>query len=232
MSGEENGKMPKGLPLRLEETRDGSHTLVRTDLDESYHSYRGARSESVHVFIERGLDFVAQRASHAVLTVFEVGFGTGLNALLSWEYAKSHQSEVSYHTLEPYPVPFDFVQQLNYADEDQLAVFREMHESPWGDESAFGLHFYLTKYKVRLEDFQEDLAADVVYMDAFAPSKQAEVWYLPNLSRCFDLLASGGVLVTYCAQGQFKRDLKTAGFEVEVLQGALGKKEMVRAHKP
>ncbi len=220
------------LPLQIEETRDGSHTLIRTDLDESYHSHRGARSESIHVFIEAGLDHIVHKKTKQAVTVFEVGFGTGLNALLSWEYAERQLVDVDYHTIEPMPVPMELVTQLNYTEDDGTDLFLEMHRMSWEVPHGLGAHFSLMKYQSRLEDFDTQLCADLIFMDAFAPSKQAEIWLPANLSKCFDLLNTGGALVTYCAQGQFKRDLKTCGFEVEVLPGALGKKEMVRAWKP
>ncbi len=220
------------LPLQLEETRDGSHTLIRTDLDESYHSHRGARSESIHVFIEAGLDHLVQKKAKPLIRVFEVGFGTGLNALLSWEYAERQRVEVDYHTIEPFPVPLEMVTQLNYATDEQTGTFLEMHRLSWEEPHGLGAHFSFTKYRSRLEDFDAEISWDLIFMDAFAPSKQAEMWWPANLSKCFGLLNPGGALVTYCAQGQFKRDLKTCGFEVEVLPGALGKKEMVRAWKP
>lgn len=218
--------------LEIQTTNDGSHTLYRPDLDETYHSHKGALAESVYVFIEKGLEFISS-SNRKTITVFEVGLGTGLNALLSAQFAIEKSKEVRFHSIEPFPVKETIFQQLNYAHEEKdEQLFLNIHNSPWEKEVAIGEHFYLHKYQQKLEDFIAPITADVVFMDAFAPSKQADVWALANLEKCFTLLNPGGILVTYCAQGQFKRNLKACGFEIEVLPGALGKKEMVRAIKP
>ncbi len=220
------------LVLEIQTTHDGSHTLYRADLDETYHSHKGAIGESEYVFIEKGLQYLADAVKEKAVTVFEVGLGTGLNALLSVQFANENGINVQFHSIEPYPVPAEVYQQLNYASEKKdKKLFQAIHESPWGEEVEIAEQFTLYKYKQKLEVFDQPLKADVVFMDAFAPSKQVEIWALANLMKCYDLLNPGGILVTYCAQGQFKRNLKACGFEVEVLPGALGKKEMVRAVK-
>lgn len=218
--------------LEIQATNDGSPTLYRPDLDETYHSHKGALAESAYVFIEKGLAYLATGSCQKTITVFEVGLGTGLNALLSAQFATKNSSKVHFHSVEPFPVPKAIYQQLNYAeDEKGKHLFLNIHTRPWGKEVAIGEHFSIYKYQQKLEDFNAPILADVVFMDAFAPSKQADVWALTNLEKCYGLLNSGGILVTYCAQGQFKRNLKACGFEIEVLPGALGKKEMVRAIK-
>lgn len=219
--------------LELQTTGDGSHTLYRTDLDETYHSHKGALGESEYVFIEKGLEHVVSSLGFTSVSVFEVGLGTGLNALLTARFALEKAMEVNYHTLEPFPVPEAIYRQLNYTtSEADEQLFLEIHKSPWEEKVTLREAFHLYKYQQKLEAFSLPIQADVVYFDAFAPSKQAEVWMPSNLEKCFGLLNSGGVLVTYCAQGQFKRDIKAASFELEVLSGALGKKEMIRAIKP
>lgn len=219
--------------LEIQTTHDGSHTLYRADLDETYHSHKGAVAESEYVFIDKGLEYVANAAQRKSITVFEVGLGTGLNALLSAQFGLKMGINIQFHTVEPFPVPREIYKQLNYSNNAaDTRLFNDIHQCSWEQEAVISAHFHLFKYEQKLEDFDEKVNADVVFMDAFAPSKQAEVWALSNLEKCYDLLYPGGILVTYCAQGQFKRDLKTCGFEVEVLPGALGKKEMVRALKP
>lgn len=218
--------------LEIQATHDGSHTLYRADLDETYHSHKGALGESQYVFIEKGLDYFATEFNSQEVTVFEVGLGTGLNALLSAQFAARNSIKILFHTVEPYPVPIKIYEQLNYAqNEEDQRIFQAIHKSPWEQETKITEHFFLYKYTQKLEAFEALIKSDVVFMDAFAPSKQAEVWALANLEKCYRLLNPGGILVTYCAQGQFKRNLKACGFEVEVLPGALGKKEMVRAMK-
>lgn len=218
--------------LEIQATHDGSHTLYRADLDETYHSHKGALGESEYVFIEQGLECLFSQSRPQNITVFEVGLGTGLNALLSARFATKKSVKIHFHSVEPYPVPKSIYEQLNYAGDDRdQAIFQSIHKSPWNQNIEITRQFQLNKYLQRLEDFEAAINADVVFMDAFAPSKQAEVWALPNLEKCYTLLNPRGILVTYCAQGQFKRNLKACGFEVEVLPGALGKKEMVRAVK-
>lgn len=225
--------MSNNPSLEIQATNDGSHTLYRADLNETYHSHKGALGESEYVFIEKGLEHRSKESEKKEISIFEVGLGTGLNALLSAQFAVKHDIKVHFHSVEPFPVPEAIYQQLNYADsKNDQALFQAIHESTWEKAVVISDHFHLYKYEQKLEDFAVDVVVDVVYMDAFAPSKQAEVWALENLEKCYGLLNKGGILVTYCAQGQFKRNLKACGFELEVLPGALGKKEMVRAVKP
>ena len=214
-------------------SEDGSHTLYRPDLDETYHSKKGAIAESRHVFIEAGMDFISDKKKGEKLTIFEVGFGTGLNAFLTLLWADQRKIEVSYHTLEPFPLNQEVYSVLNYPDllleDGKKQDFMLMHSSLQKQEVLISSHFSFTKHFTTLENFSAILSVDVIFYDAFAPSKQKEVWALENLQKCYSFLKPRGVLVTYCANGQFKRDLKTVGFTVEVLPGPLGKKEMTRA---
>lgn len=220
--------------LKLIITEDGSHSLYREDLKETYHSFHGAKGESMHVFIDQGLDYLREAGIKNV-RVFEVGLGTGLNALLAANYASHHQVSVDYHSVEPIPVPKEIYNQLNYASNpEEAALLQKIHESDWEESIKIHEWFSLAKYEKRLEDIKLhdfENSFDVIFFDAFAPGKQAELWRLENLELCFALLNPGGILTTYCAQGQFKRNLATAGFEVQTLKGALGKKEMVRGMK-
>ncbi|RED98884.1 tRNA (5-methylaminomethyl-2-thiouridine)(34)-methyltransferase MnmD [Marinoscillum furvescens] len=218
--------------LKLITTEDGSHSLYREDLNETYHSFRGAEGESLQVFIKEGLDAQLSKTNQRSITVFEVGFGTGLNAFLAAKYASQHQVQVHYHSVEPYPVPKEIYEQFNFGkSEEENSLVQALHAGAWEEPVTISAYLELVKYQCTLEEFDGEVRADVVFYDAFAPSKQAEVWALDNLKKCFEMLVSGGVLVTYCAQGQFKRNLAAAGFEVETLPGAMGKKEMVRGLK-
>ncbi|MDH5609008.1 MAG: tRNA (5-methylaminomethyl-2-thiouridine)(34)-methyltransferase MnmD, partial [Cyclobacteriaceae bacterium] len=214
--------------LKLITTDDGSHSLYREDLKETYHSHWGARGESRYVFIEQGIGFWCSTQNPAVIRILEVGLGTGLNAWLTWQYAQRHQMTVSYAALEPYPVPASIYASLNYAEEpDEKATFLQLHESPWSVWNEIPASFHLYKSPDTLQDFVTTDQFDVIYFDAFAPSKQPDVWEKANIEKCYRLMSDNGILVTYCAQGQFKRNLASAGFDVETLPGALGKKEMV-----
>ncbi len=163
------------------------------------------------------------------LDILEVGLGTGLNCWLTIVHPGLLETEVRYTALEPFPIGKETVLALNYV-EGSDPYFFQIHSEKGDLEIRDG--FALRKSFCKLEDYQPDKHFDIIYFDAFAPSRQPEVWQYSNLEKCFHSLKQGGVLVTYCASGQFKRDLKQIGFEVETLPGALGKKEMVRAQKP
>lgn len=218
--------------LRLITTQDGSHSLLREDMNETYHSFHGAVGESRYVFVEQGLAFYLSEKNAKEISVLEIGFGTGLNAYLSALFAETHGVKVSYHTLEPFPVPEELYCQFNFADNERNnQLLQRIHQAKWDEQCAISDQFKFQKYQITLEEFETRALFDVIFFDAFAPSKQAEVWELANIQKCYDLLNPGGFLTTYCAQGQFKRNLKSAGFEVETLKGAHGKKEMVRGNK-
>ncbi len=214
--------------VRLLTTQDGSTTLYLPELDETYHSTRGALGESIHVYIENGINTL----TNTEIKLLEVGFGTGLNALLTYQFAKKKHVNVCYHTLEPFPLLADTYKNLGYAQvSEEQGVFEKMHAIVEGN-FQFTPFFDFNRYQKTLEEFSPNMSFDIIYFDAFAPSKQPEIWSKENLGKCFSLLDAGGIMVTYCAQGQFKRDLAAIGFQVEVLPGGMGKKEMVRARKP
>ncbi|TNE80531.1 MAG: methyltransferase [Bacteroidetes bacterium] len=208
------------------DTGDGSHSLFLPELNETYHSRKGALTESIYVYITQGL----AKQQKPNLAVLEFGFGTGLNALLTWQYAIEHQVKVRYYTTELFPLELDLALALNYGQEDQKR-YDALHEASWNEWVDLDSNFSIYKHHGRFLDHSAE-EVDVIYYDAFAPSKQAEVWELDYLQKAWEALKPGGMLVTYCAQGQFKRNLKSLGFEVETLAGPPGKQEMVRATKP
>ncbi len=220
-------------PISFQVTADGSHTLFHAQLNETYHSHHGALTESRHVFMKHGLQKAIEAASAttpAWVSVLEIGFGTGLNALLSVELAQQHP-EISfrYETLEPFPLDLHLVERLNYNQyfpEGLNLKFNELHTVAWDREHRVTQNFVFLKRNIRIEDFTSSPSFDVIYFDAFAPSKQAEMWQLPQLQKMYDSLKDGGFLATYCANGQFKRNLKAAGFTVECPPGPPGKREM------
>ncbi|MEM6641915.1 MAG: tRNA (5-methylaminomethyl-2-thiouridine)(34)-methyltransferase MnmD [Bacteroidota bacterium] len=220
------------MNLKIITTEDGSHSLFDSRLNETYHSTRGAKGESIHVFLEAGLNFWLAKCGVDSVKILEVGFGTGLNALLTAMITDKRRTSVHYSTLEPYPIPETIAQGLNYAkSKKEQDLFGKIQDAEWNVPTAISDQFSLEKINSTLEDFPAQGKYDVIFFDAFAPKKQPEVWSLENLQKCYSLLDFGGVLTTYCAMGQFKRDLATAGFIVETLPGAMGKKEMVRALK-
>lgn len=212
--------------LELIVTADGSHSLLNKALDEAYHSRHGALQESLHVFIRNGFEYVLDSAKKQV-TIFEVGFGTGLNAWLTLDVARSRNASVVYQAIETLPLPEAIWQSLRYTDDE---TFERLHQAPWETPVEIIPAFTLTKFKQSLQQIQfKENQFDLIYYDAFAPQKQPDMWTGHLLAKAAAWLKSGGVLVTYCAKGQVKRDLQAAGLIVETLQGPPGKREMIRA---
>lgn len=221
------------MSIKIITTEDGSHSLFDEELNETYHSTRGARGESMHVFIREGLEYWRSQNEANEISILEIGLGTGLNAFLTAQFAKNHNQKIHFTSLEPFPIKKEIYENLNYHEtENEKTLLMKIHEADWKKEVAISQNFTLYKTTLKLENFSTPTLFNLIYFDAFAPSKQPEVWSLENLKKCFSLLSKGGILTTYCAQGQFKRNLAEAGFDVETLQGAMGKKEMVRAVKP
>ncbi len=217
-------------------TRDGSSSVLNTELNEHYHSTNGAVQESRHVYIEAGLNYFAFNNSAKEIAILEIGFGTGLNALLTIEGSKNLQKCVSYDSVEAFPLPPEIVLQLNHSsvinfmDSDRL--FKGMHECDWDAPVKLTNTFQLTKLSTSLQCFVPYRKYDVIYFDAFAPNVQPELWTKSIFDKMFGLLNEDGIIVTYCAKGEVKRNMKAAGFKVENLPGPVGKREMTRAIKP
>lgn len=222
----------------IEKTDDGSATLFVPELDEHYHSTKGARTESQHIFIDMGL-----KASTATSPrVLEIGFGTGLNAWLTLKEAESSCREVHYTGLELYPLAWEMVEQLGYipSSEQQhdAELFKQLHTAPWEKEIQLTPHFTLLKQETDANllkaetDINKLSSFDVIYFDAFAPEKQPEMWSQELFNRLYVLLNNDGILTTYCAKGIIRRMLQAAGFFVERLPGPPGgKREILRARK-
>ena len=222
------------MEKKIHVTGDGSHTLFVPELNEFYHSAKGAYSESMHVFINRGLKEVTNRKK---LNILEIGFGTGLNCLLTFIEAEKNDLHVFYDALEPYPLDWDLVSKLNYTSiiqyNDAEKLLKTFHQSEWDSWVDFNDWFSLRKSKIRIEDVKLDFDNyDLVYYDAFGPGVQSEMWMRKNFLKVFQSMKRGGVLVTYCAKGQVRRDMENTGFFVERLPGtSAGKREMIRAFK-
>ncbi len=217
---------------QLVTTADGSHSLYFPHLDEYFHSQHGAIQESMHVFIQAGLlPIVVTRDRVRIL---EVGFGTGLNALLTGIHT---DRTVEYTGIEKYPLPMNVALDLNYCNQlsqhDCGALFRNMHEARWSEMVQIAPHFALQKIETDIHNV--DLPANhfhLCYFDAFGFRAQPEMWSVGVFARCFRSLAPGGVLVTYAAKGDVRRSMLEIGFNVEKLPGPPGKREMMRATKP
>lgn len=208
-------------------TADGSNTLKHGLLGELYHSHRGAIGEAQHVYIGAGFDYLVEQGRRKIV-VLEAGFGSGLNCWLTMKRAIELGVQVEYHSIEKFPVDVATARILQYDDDKR---FIKLHEAPWETMSEFGNDYALTKYLCALEEFQYSRlpTVDLVYWDAFSPDVQQELWRVELFSKVFEMMSIGGVLVTYSAKGFVKQNLRSAGFEVTRLQGALGKRHMVRA---
>lgn len=224
-------------PLKIEQTNDQSHTVVSSLWDEKYHSRFGAYTESNHVFIQKGLmDVLSANAGDSV-SIFEMGFGTGLNALLTGVVAQKRQIRLEYYSVEQLPLEKEVWSRLNHADfvsEEYRTMFEAIHRAPWNEFQDIHPYFQLYKAKGKLESLNWQSLEDfqLIYYDAFAPNAQPELWEEEVFEKMYAILAKGGMLCTYCAKGQVKRNLKAVGFEVESLPGPPGKREMTRAWKP
>ena len=219
------------MPLQIITTADGSHSLLNTDLGETYHSRHGALQESTYVFIKMGFDFFVEQHKAQSINILEIGFGTGLNAWLTLQKAKQTGVVVNYSSLENYPLDKNIWSNLNYGETDKPS-FEKLHEAEWNKPVSIHENFTLQKIEDTLQHFSlSTFYFNLIYFDAFAPNKQPEMWELPLLKKVIDTLLPGGVFVTYCAKGQVKRDLKFLGLQVENLPGPPGKREMLRGIK-
>ncbi len=216
------------------ETQDGSHSIFSEEFKVSYHSKYGAVRETQHVFIDAALRFKAVLKKD--IRILEMGFGTGLNALMTYLEAQKKNLYIDYTTVEAYPISDAQVKLLNYNEVLRVSevdehCLRRLHAAPWNMKYAINDSFTLLKLNTLFEavEFQEQF--DIIYFDAFAPNAQPHLWEEPLLKKMYDALLPEGILTTYCAKGEVKRTLKAVGFEVECLQGPPGKREMTRAVK-
>ncbi len=218
--------------MKLEQTADGSYTLYVPELDEHYHSVKGALTESKHIFINMGFKH-SQAESPRIL---EIGLGTGLNCFLTLLEAQRMQRTVHYTGIERYPLGIDVLQKLNYPaliDEGHNDLYFDLHRAQWNTDVNITNLFTLHKIEDDFTTYHFDTQYDIIYFDAFAPEKQPDMWSQQLFDHLFEVLAPGGVLTTYCAKGVIRRMLQAAGFIVERLPGPPGgKREIIRANKP
>jgi len=209
---------------------DGSHTLLLPILNETYHSRHGAITESLYVFIEKGLHANTSKS----IKIFEVGFGTGLNAWLSLNEANG--KKIQYYSIEAFPLERKEFEAINYSRLKEYPLgdvnYLKLHESPWSEKVRVNDSFELYKIHSKLENFiPKTHDFDLIYYDAYGPSYQSEMWQEQHFKKMYDMLIVGGKLVSYCCSGVFKRALKASGFSIEKLPGPPGKREMIVATK-
>lgn len=228
--------MMPGTPLMERKviiTKDGSHSISVPEMNVTYHSIHGAIQESMHVFIQAGLRDSAVFDFTGMHHVLEIGFGTGLNALLTLIEADQHEKRIYYTAIELYPLnetetsQLDYCEQLNQPNYQRL--FEKMHQGGWEEMVGITENFSLTKTKCNLLDFSSKNSFFLIYFDAFAPAAQPELWTKEVFEKLYGMLNEGGVLVTYCSKGDVRRAMQAAGFVVEKIPGPPGKREMIRA---
>ena len=217
--------------IRLIFTADGSHTAINQMLDKTYHSVHGAYQESQRVYIELGLWHAFAQFPDAELHLFEMGFGTGLNALLTAAEADKHQRRINYTAIDAYPMALEDAQQLNFDKLLQTNYLARLHESPWHEPVSISPNFTLTKIDSRLQDWQTDERFHLIYYDAFAPTSQPELWEPEIFEKMAHLLLPNGTLTTYCSKSYVQRNLRAAGFRVEKHPGPPHKRDILRAVK-
>lgn len=222
------------MKLELKKTLDGSHTLYVPELNEHYHSINGAIQESRHIFIENG--FKSVQLKKPEMSILEVGFGTGLNALLTLKENENRHLKIRYVAVEPEPVDEEYLKKLNYpgliGSCDERVKFFKIHTTPWDFPYYLTEEFILFKVQEKIQDLTlgED-KYNLVYFDAFSPDVQPEMWTEEVLHKIFTAMTSNSKLLTYCAKGEVKRTLKKVGFVVEGIPGPPGKREITCAIK-
>lgn len=215
------------------ETGDGSHSVFSNQFGVSYHSKHGAIQETKHVFINAGLHY--KSPTQKTIHVLGIGFGTGLNAFMTFLEAESKDLTIHYTAVEAFPIGIEMANTLNYIERLNASahktIFETMHTCAPDQSIQLSKHFHFTRREIHFQALNDLNAFDVIYFDAFAPTAQPELWEADLLTIMYNALKMNGALVTYCAKGVVKRTLKAIGFTVEALQGPPGKREMTRALK-
>lgn len=225
------GSIKNSLKRKVIKTADGSSTLQIEGWNEQYHSLHGAIQEAYHVFIESGLRLF----SNQKISILEMGFGTGLNALITLIEAPSQKLKIDYTGVEAHPVLAHELAQLNYVKElkaeDYQKVFETMHAVDWGKSIDLNDYFSIIKQQIDFFSVDDEAIHDLIYFDAFGARVQPELWTTKIFSSMFRALKKNGILVTYAAKGSVRRAMIEVGFNVERLPGPPGKREMLRARK-
>ena len=221
--------------MQIITTADGSHTLFSGEFNEVYHSRHGAIVESLHVFIKSGLDYVLSEQKDEV-KIFEVGLGTGLNAMLTMLEAERRNLKIDYTAIELYPVDIDTIKALNYTQqlgyEYCYGSYHSLHLVMWNEMHQVTPHFAFKKIQDSLFTYNLPLSTyHLIYFDAFAYTHQPEIWSAEIFEKMYDALAPNGILVTYSSKVVIQKAMKEAGFTIEKIPGPPGRREMVRARK-
>ena len=217
-------------------TADGSHTIAIPEMGVTYHSSHGAIQESMHVFIKSGLHYFLEHIKEpGAISIFEMGFGTGLNTLLTLSEAEKNQHRIYYETIEPYPLEAPTFKLLNYCEAlkrpDLKELFAQMHECAWNTTVAITPHFSFKKINTSLPDYTADKSFNIIYFDAFAPDIQPDLWTAAIFKKLYNSMQENAVLTTYCSKSIVRKAMAEAGLKVEKITGPPHKREIVRAMK-
>lgn len=213
-------------------TSDGSKSIYISDTDVQYHSQHGAILEAKHVFIHSGLHYLLPNNTQPI-SIFEMGFGTGLNCLLTYIEAIQQNLKVQYVGIEAFPVCFSEINQLNFYEKLNIPKeeFLQFHRCTWGEKHQMNERFSFQKIHQTLQDYKAFDKFNLIYFDAFGSKSQPELWVKSITDQLFEMLQPKGVVVTYSVKGSFRRNLMASGFWVEKIPGPPGKREMLRAVK-
>jgi tRNA U34 5-methylaminomethyl-2-thiouridine-forming methyltransferase MnmC len=216
-------------------TKDGSASISIPEMDVTYHSVHGAVQESLHVFIEAGFLYLLSQSARKPINIFEMGFGTGLNTLLTLIEADKVKQPVNYTVIELHPLDQSEIKLLNYCEQSRQSIyqasFEKLHSCEWEKDIVVNSSFTFHKMKADLLNFSTHQHFDLIYYDAFAPAAQPELWTKNIFEKLYNLMLPEGILVTYCSKGDVQRAMKAAGFKIEKLPGPPGKREMIRAKR-
>lgn len=230
----------ESIRRHLVKTADGSYTLYQPDMNEHYHSVNGALAESRHVYLQQGLQYylglknVGEAGKVESVSVLEIGFGTGLNFLLTADYCSRHKTHLDYVGIEAFPLQKELMEKTGYADftdKNMAGDFYARYAQALTEKISLNTHCNLEIVQTIWPDFNRQKQFDLVYFDAFASARQPEMWEDESIAKTASLLKPGGVFVTYAITGKLKRQLKALDFMVQKAPGAPGKREMLRAVK-
>lgn len=220
--------------MEFVKTADGSKTLYHDQVGEHYHSKHGAQQESIHVFLNTGLRYWLDKESAQSASILEIGFGTGLNFLLTADYCSKNNVNLNYIGIEAYPLKPELIVQSEYNQYVNTEIwdqFVENYAKALESKLSFNELIQLEIAHQKVMDFQSEERFDAIYFDAFAEIHQPEMWTPETLAHVCQFLRPGGVFVTYAITGNLKRAMKALGFSIEKAAGAPGKREMLRATK-
>ena len=218
------------MPVFL--TEDGSHSFMSEQFGVLYHSSHGAIQETQHIFIDAGLKYILSQ-NLTEISILDMGFGTGLNALMTYIEAERLGLNIRYITFEKYPLSIEQAASLNFDIELNTSkkILNLMHDCSWNECHVLSPFFSFEKRWASFENVDIQNRINLIYFDAFAPEIQPQLWEQPLMQKMYDALCPNGILTTYCAKGVFKRTLKTVGFVIEPIPGPPFKREITRAHK-